>query len=54
MFIPCESKTIKTRILEYAKTKGVLLGQFRYLHTDILTLVINCKPDSATECRRYP
>ena len=38
-----EHKTVQTGILEYAKTEGVLLGQFRYLHTDILTLVINCK-----------
>ena len=43
MFTPCESKTVKPRILEYAKTEGVLLGQFHYLHTDIQTLVINCK-----------
>lgn len=69
MFIPYESKTVKTRILEYTKAEGVQPGQFRYLHTGILILVdqlqehqqrrgdsLRCKwqPGAATECPRYP
>ena len=44
-----EHKTVQTGILEYVKTEGVLLGQFRYTHTDILTLMINCKNTNRDE-----